>query len=160
MFCICCNIIATGLKSVFWLRMKTLCYHLHRGLLLEFLVQLKKMLCLLILWLVWEPATEQSLQVFIVLPAITPPRKRQNGPAPCASGEKKCKGQLWVSAASFQRELFADKKFAKGNCLSVGLNVLLSVLAFLLNQPPHWWSESHRTKQAVHLPFAAPQKET
>ena len=47
MLCNYCDPLRTRLNSVFWLSMRTLCY-LHRDLLLEFLVQLKKMLWLLI----------------------------------------------------------------------------------------------------------------
>lgn len=95
--------------------MKTLCYHLHRGLLLELLVQLQKMLCLLILWFMWGPCNGTKPTSIYGAPHITPPLKGEMAQSHMHR-ERRCKGQLWVSVASFRRKSFADEQFAKDVC--------------------------------------------
>lgn len=78
-------------------------------------------------------------------PPITPPLKEQNSPIPCIS--EKCKGQLWVSVASFRRELFRQEIYQSKSCVSVCLNVLLSS-----------WVKWIPQGQMVHLHLAAPKR--
>lgn len=93
--------------------MRTLCYHSHRGLPLECLVQLRKILWLLILF-IWVLAADWSLQAYCLCFASSPPSpplKGENGLAP-VHVERECKVQLWISVVSFRRESFADEKVA------------------------------------------------
>lgn len=88
-------------------------------------------------------------------PPITPPLKQRNSQIPCTSG--KCKGQLWVSVASFRRELFRQEIYQSKSCVSVCLNMLLSMFKFSVS-PTTSWVKRIPQEQMVHLHLAAPKE--
>lgn len=61
-------------------------------------------------------------------------------------------GQLWVSVASFKREIFADEKLAKASQVCLCVWVCYSPCSCCLKHPPLWWKSMPQAK--------LPQKET
>lgn len=63
--------------------------------------------------------------IYCTLP-ITPPRKGQNGPVPCASGEKM---QTLSLSSTLSKGIICRQEICqRKSCVSMGLNVLLSRL--------------------------------
>lgn len=153
---ICSNTITTGLKSLFWLRMKTLCYHLHRDLLLEFLVQLKKMLWLLILWFIWALEAKWSLQAFILLPTLH--HQHYNGPVPCASGEKVQRSALNPSN-TLSKRIICRCETCQGKSHVRGLECV-AVCSQGVCWPHYFFGGVNPSGSSSTSPWAAPQGNT
>lgn len=126
--CICCNIITTGLKKCILTKNEDVVLPFTQGFAVGIPCSAKENV-MSIGFVVCVGTSNRTMptSIYCTLP-ITPPRKGQNGPVPCASGQKMQRSTLSLSSVLSKGIICRQEICQRKSCVSMGLNVLLSRL--------------------------------